>query len=172
MPALLTSACRQAPSGSSRSFTSAMPRRVSSGSERSTWRWSPGPISQGQFSGKACREQVMTRQPAAENRLTVAWPMPRLAPVSSMTRRPWFEVGAAKRSPSGLEEAGRYAARLRKAMRRVLTTLSGIEPALAPALAILLEQHAVVQPKRPVLPELHRDRHDPETGPIGRARHL
>ena len=29
----------------------------------------------------------MTRQPAAEKRLTVAWPMPRLAPVSSMTRR-------------------------------------------------------------------------------------
>ena len=29
----------------------------------------------------------MTRQPAAEKRLTVACPMPRLAPVSSMMRR-------------------------------------------------------------------------------------
>jgi hypothetical protein len=29
----------------------------------------------------------MTRQPAAENRFTVAWPMPRLAPVSSSVRR-------------------------------------------------------------------------------------
>ena len=43
--------------------------------------WSSGPISQGQFSGKAWREQVMTRQPAEAKRLTVAWPMPREAPV-------------------------------------------------------------------------------------------
>ena len=54
---------------------------VSSGSARSTWMWSSGPISQGQFSGNAWREQVITRQPAEEKRLTVAWPMPRLAPV-------------------------------------------------------------------------------------------
>jgi hypothetical protein len=33
----------------------------------------------------------MTRQPAAEKRLTVAWPMPRLAPVSSKVRRGWFD---------------------------------------------------------------------------------
>jgi hypothetical protein len=32
----------------------------------------------------------MTRQPAAENRFTVAWPMPRLAPVSSKVRRGWL----------------------------------------------------------------------------------
>ena len=43
--------------------------------------WSSGPASQGQFSGKAWREQVMTRQPAEAKRLTVAWPMPREAPV-------------------------------------------------------------------------------------------
>ena len=30
---------------------------------------------------------VMTRQPAAEKRFTVAWPMPRLAPVSRRVRR-------------------------------------------------------------------------------------
>jgi hypothetical protein len=35
----------------------------------------------------------MTRQPAAENRFTVAWPMPRLAPVNSRARRGWFECG-------------------------------------------------------------------------------
>ena len=45
--------------------------------------WSSGPASHGQFSGKGWREQVMTRQPAAEKRFTVACPMPRLAPVSS-----------------------------------------------------------------------------------------
>src|SRR5213593_653668 len=57
--------------------------------------WSSGPISHGQFSGKAWREQVITRQPAAEKRFTVACPMPRLAPVSSKVRRGWlvFELG-------------------------------------------------------------------------------
>jgi hypothetical protein len=53
--------------------------------------WSSGPISHGQFSGNGWREQVMTRQPAAEKRFTVACPMPRLAPVSSKARRGWFE---------------------------------------------------------------------------------
>jgi hypothetical protein len=33
----------------------------------------------------------MTRQPAAEKRFTVAWPMPRLAPVRSSVRRGWFD---------------------------------------------------------------------------------
>jgi hypothetical protein len=33
---------------------------------------------------------VITRQPAAEKRLTVAWPMPRLAPVRRSVRRGWF----------------------------------------------------------------------------------
>ena len=41
----------------------------------------------GSLPGKACREQVMTRQPAEEKRITVAWPMPRLAPVRSSVRR-------------------------------------------------------------------------------------
>jgi hypothetical protein len=37
----------------------------------------------------------MTRQPALENRITVAWPMPRLAPVRSSVRRggPLDEAG-------------------------------------------------------------------------------
>ena len=35
----------------------------------------------------------MTRQPAAEKRFTVAWPMPRLAPVSSSVRRGWLDAG-------------------------------------------------------------------------------
>src|SRR5271156_2385117 len=55
--------------------------------------WSSGPASHGQFSGNGCREQVMTRQPAAEKRLTVAWPMPRLAPVRRSVRRGWLLVG-------------------------------------------------------------------------------
>src|SRR6202034_624492 len=55
--------------------------------------WSSGPASHGQFSGNGWREQVMTRQPAAENRFTVAWPMPRLAPVSRSVRRGWVGVG-------------------------------------------------------------------------------
>ena len=55
--------------------------------------WSSGPASHGQFSGNGWREQVMTRQPAAEKRFTVAWPMPRLAPVSSRARRGWLSLG-------------------------------------------------------------------------------
>ncbi len=53
-------------------------RVVSAWSARSTWMWSSGPAPHGHTSGKACREQVMTRQPALENRSAVAWPMPRL----------------------------------------------------------------------------------------------
>ena len=49
----------------------------------------------GQSSGNGCREQVRTRQPADEKRITVACPMPRLAPVRSSVRRGWLaeEVG-------------------------------------------------------------------------------
>jgi hypothetical protein len=36
-------------------------------------------------SGTASREQVMIRHSAALKRLTVAWPIPRLAPVNSNT---------------------------------------------------------------------------------------
>ena len=46
--------------------------------------WSSGPAGHGQSSAKAWREQVMTRQPSREKRFTVAWPMPRLAPVRTM----------------------------------------------------------------------------------------
>src|SRR5205085_9684506 len=56
--------------------------------------WSSGPASHGHSSGNGWREQVMTRQPAAEKRFTVAWPMPRLAPVSSSVRRGWLVCGA------------------------------------------------------------------------------
>ena len=59
---------------------------MTAGSARSTWIWSSGPAAQGQFSGKAGREQVITRQPALEKRFTVAWPMPREAPVRIRVR--------------------------------------------------------------------------------------
>ena len=36
-----------------------------------------------QASGTSSREQVMIRQPSCENRITVAWPIPRLAPVKT-----------------------------------------------------------------------------------------
>jgi hypothetical protein len=35
----------------------------------------------------SCREQLMMRQPSRAKRFTVAWPMPRLAPVSTMVLR-------------------------------------------------------------------------------------
>src|SRR3954453_6744530 len=83
--ALLTSACSMPPSRRSR--MSEIARVVSAGVARSTWIWSSGPASQGQSSGNGCREQVITRQPAEEKRIPVAWPMPRLAPVRSSVRR-------------------------------------------------------------------------------------
>jgi hypothetical protein len=53
---------------------------------------------------------VMTRQPAAENRFTVAWPIPRLAPVSRSARRGWFECGVAmKMDPERLAMLERFA---------------------------------------------------------------
>src|SRR5690606_26824572 len=82
--ALLTRAC-SLPSFR-RLRISATARWVSAASARSTWIWSSGPAAQGQFSGKAWREQVMTRQPALEKRFTVAWPIPREAPVRIRVR--------------------------------------------------------------------------------------
>ena len=49
--------------------------------------WSSGPAGHGQSAENAWREQVMTRQPSRENRFTVACPIPRLAPVSTMVLR-------------------------------------------------------------------------------------
>ena len=53
------------------------------GSDRSTWIWSDAPPGQGQRSSNGFLEQVSTLQPSEENRLTVAWPMPLLAPVKT-----------------------------------------------------------------------------------------
>src|ERR1700716_4261560 len=83
--ALLTSACRSPPS--SRSRISEIARVGSAWSARSTWMWASGPAPHGHSSGNGWREQVMTRQPALEKRITVACPMPRLAPVRSSVRR-------------------------------------------------------------------------------------
>src|ERR1700730_14931427 len=101
--------------------------------------WSSGPISQGQFSGNGWREQVMTRQPAAEKRFTVACPMPRLAPVSRRARRGWVGCDVV--------------------MAYVSSVASRIKPGLAPGRRrrIAGEFDPVMQPERPVLPELDRE---------------
>ena len=95
----------------------------------------------------------MTRQPAAEKRFTVAWPMPRLAPVSSSVRRGWLVCGA-------VAMAGH-------------TLSSRIKPRLAPRRArpLAAELDAVVQPERPVLPELDAHWNDSKTRPVRRPRH-
>src|SRR5487761_355365 len=113
--------------------------------------WSSGPASHGQFSGNGCREQVTTRQPAAENRFTVAWPMPRLAPVRSSVRRGWLFVGINFSNRNELR----------------------VEPRLGPrrAHAVAGKGDAVVQPERPLLPELDLGRHDPIADPMRRPRY-
>jgi hypothetical protein len=70
--ALLTSASRRLSWSLSRVCISCTASRIPSGSARSTWMWSSGPASHGQFSGKGWREQVITRHPAEEKRFTVA----------------------------------------------------------------------------------------------------
>jgi hypothetical protein len=52
--------------------------------------------SQGQSSGKGWREQEMTRHPAEEKRLTVAWPMPREPPVSSKVFRTSLRISGVR----------------------------------------------------------------------------
>src|SRR3982750_349451 len=115
--------------------------------------WSSGPAPHGHSSGNGWREHVITRQPALEKRITVAWPMPRLAPVRSSVRRGplLLEIGMGS---SDFQ--------------------SGIKPRLGPGLirAVAAEFDAVVQPERAVVPEFELRRRDAPTAPPRRARHL
>src|SRR6266404_9034696 len=169
--ALLTSAC-SAPL-SSRSRISAIARVVSAWSARSTWIWSSGPASHGQSSGKGCREQVMTRQPALEKRITVAWPMPRLAPVRSSVRRGVLaEFGI--NGSLVLRHARPCAGHQRLPLAAEENTWLWIKPDLRPWLARrrAAEFDAVVQAKRPVVPEFELCGHDPPAAPPLRARYF
>src|SRR3954469_5242798 len=120
--------------------------------------WSSGPAPHGHSSGNGCREQVRTRQPALEKRITVAWPMPRLAPVRSRVRRGVLAVfGMAVLQALGI---------------RFLR--SRIEPRLAPRLVgqLAAEFNAVVQPERPVVPELEAGGRYSPAAPARRPRHV
>src|SRR6516164_8556699 len=146
--------------------------------------WSSGPISQGQFSGKAWREQVITRQPAAEKRFTVACPMPRLAPVKRSVRRWWLEceVGMDVNphacrvgkvvcdDPSAwARRAHNFAHAERMLQRAPLPSPRGhpqswdnpvssrIKPRLVPGLteSCTAELDPIMQSERSILPELH-----------------
>ena len=85
--------------------------------------WSSRPNSQGHFSGKGCREQQITRQPEAAKRITVAWPMPREAPVSTNVLRFCLPlVGMASIVQQGTwcgfaRTAGRGQGRVREALK-------------------------------------------------------
>src|SRR6202162_1661086 len=126
-----------------------MPIEVLSGSARSTWMLSSGPASQGHSSGKGGGEQGMPRQPALENRFTVAWPMPRLAPVNSKVRRGVFgmSISYGAEAPSGIEQ--------RLAPRRGRSAPPKFQ--------------TVVESKRPGTPKLDDERHDAKARPVGRA---
>src|SRR6185437_7725861 len=158
MAALLTSACNSLLS--SRRLISSIASSVLASSARSTWMWSSGPASHGQFSGNGWREQVITRQPAAENRLTVAWPIPRLAPVKSSVLRGRLvgDVGISdlKHPSSGTSDAS-----------------SRIKPRLAPRRAQVFppEFDAIVQAERPLVPELDAQGQNSVTRPMRRPRH-
>src|SRR2546430_17469968 len=135
--------------------------------------WSSGPAPHGQISGKAWREQVMTRQPAEENRIAVAWPMPRLAPVRSSVRRGAFDEegiqvlslsvmpGLSRASTSCRIErkswmAGSSYTKTRFALWPGHDDHSGIEPHLGPGLCrrIAAEFDGGVQAERAGVPAL------------------
>jgi hypothetical protein len=133
----------------------------------------------------AWREQVITRQPAAEKRFTVACPMLRLAPVKRSVRRCWLEceVGMGV-NPHACREgkivcgdpsawarrrAHDFAHAERMSQRAPLPSLRGhpqswdnplssrTEPRLAPGLteSCTAELDPIMQPEPPILPELH-----------------
>src|SRR3954466_1038463 len=78
-PALLTRECRGPPA--STLLASRTKSALLSGSPRSAAIWWVQLGSALQSSGIVSREQVITRQPSWLKRWTVAWPIPRLAPV-------------------------------------------------------------------------------------------
>src|SRR5438105_15433518 len=135
----------------------------------------------------------MTRQPALEKRITVAWPMPRLAPVRSSVRRgvlaefgingslvlchaglvPGIHVFKLVASNDVDGRGIQYNGALRALARPGRLTL-WIKPGLGPWLARrrAAKFEAVVQAKRPVVPEFELCGHDPPAAPSLRARHF
>src|SRR5262245_34502964 len=112
----------------------------------------------------------MTRQPALEKRLTVAWPMPRLAPVRSRVRR------GSLMCVVGMVDITAFSSGVDPGWHQENATkkkISRIEPRLGPRRVEPLapELDAVMQPKRPVLPELHDHGHDPVAAPVRRTGH-
>src|SRR5260370_21874589 len=125
----------------------------------------------------------MTRQPAEEKRITVACPMPRLAPVRSSVRRGVLaEFGM--NGSLYLRHAGHCAGHpgLTFSRRRRKTWMAGTSPAMTPTLWIkprlgpwlirprAAEFDAVVQAERAVVPELELGRQNAPAAPARRAR--
>src|SRR5689334_20928735 len=85
---------------------SSIPRCTSAGSARSICTWFLSPPGQGHSALNGWRDTVITRQPPALNFFTVAWPMPRLAPVSTRVRvlssRGTFMAGSLLRLGAGV----------------------------------------------------------------------
>ena len=101
----------------------------------------------------------MTRQPAAEKRITVAWPMPRLAPVSSSVRRGAFWSDERHRTIL---------------LGRVVMAVQGYSRVLVQGSCrrFAAEFDAVVQAERAVVPEFEALRRDAPAAPARRPRHL
>src|SRR5690242_12681556 len=125
----------------------------------------------------------MTRQPALEKRITVAWPMPRLAPVRSSVRRGALVDDGINSSLSsscpGLSRASTSS--LPIATRKDVDGRDKpghdgflrIHPHLAPGLArrVAAEFDAVVQAEWTIVPELHSQGRDAPAAPARWPRH-
>src|SRR5260370_24825021 len=128
----------------------------------------------------------MTRQPAEEKRITVACPMPRLAPVRSSVRRGVLldEVGINGFSFSPSCPALCRASSLTFSRRRRKTWMAGTSPAMTPTLWIkprlgpwlirprAAELDAVVQAGRAVGPEPELGRQNAPAAPARLPRDL
>src|ERR1700682_1988329 len=116
----------------------------------------------------------MTRQPALEHRIAVAWPMPRLAPVRSSVRRGALDEddingSLVLRVMPGHVPGIHVFGPIRSSAMTV--SVSGIEPDFAPGLRrrIAAEFDAVVQAERTVVPEFEAGRRNAPAAPPGRA---
>src|SRR6476469_3369728 len=115
MPALLTSASSPPPPSMSRMIS--MQRTTLSRSDRSR-RMCVRSRLHGHTPGGGVRDTVITRQPSLWKRIAIAWPMPRLAPVTIAVRRTVIVASWSARSSPALCEP-LFADHVRRVVQRL-----------------------------------------------------
>ncbi len=125
--------------------------------------------------GEGMREQVRTRQPAEEKRITVAWPMPRLAPVRSIVRRGALADEVDKTVLSFSVTAGTSGAKTRQALWPGHDGLNFRDRASLWSTRFAAPRGGIRYGRAggtPVVPELELQGRDAPAAPARRARHV